>query len=141
MTYQQAAQQGTQAQAWLDASSGSEPKISLTILKEVLEDVKRALAHDRRAAQAGIARISAILSGSESGSAAPAFARGGFAPWQKRRIETYMTEHLEQSIKLNTLAKIISLSTTHFGRAFKQTFGKSPHAYLTSLRVQRAKEM
>ena len=106
-----------------------------------LEDVKRALADDPDAARAGIARLSALLEGTDTAPALPAYVRGGFAPWQKRRVEAYLHEHLEQSILIRTLADLVSLSTSHFCRAFKQSFGKTPHAYLIGLRVERAKEM
>lgn len=127
---------------WLSSAAiAAKPKVSVTVLEEILDDVKRALAHDRGAAQAGIARLSAMLQGSEITPTDPAYTRGGFAPWQKRRVETHLLEHLEQCLRINTLAKMVSLSASHFCRAFKRSFGQTPHAYLTGLRVERAKQM
>ena len=44
-------------------------------------------------------------------------------------------------ISLQELAGIAGLSTSHFGRAFKQSKGVTPHRYLTQRRVQRAQEL
>jgi AraC family transcriptional regulator len=137
MTYHQTAE----PLSWLDPAAGSKPKISVTIRQELLDDVSRALAHDRTAAQAGIARLASILKGREVAPAAPTYTRGGFAPWQKRRVDAYLAEHLAESIPIKTLAQMVSLSESHFCRAFKQSFGRTPHAYLIGLRIERAKQM
>jgi len=142
MTYHQTVSSEVSPPApWLDGGTAGHPKVSQAIIEQILDDVKRALAHDPRAAQEGIARLSAILDSSEVTPPVPAYARGGFAAWQKRRVEAYLIEHLEQSIRIKALAQLVSLSASHFCRAFKQSFGKTPHAYLIGLRVERAKEM
>ena len=143
MTFHQVLGSETQMSVSLFGSATlCKPKTSLENLHEILEDVRRSLANDPRAARAGLARLSAILDGKEVAlPAADAYARGGFAPWQKRRVEAYLREHLGQSILIKTLADMVSLSTSHFCRAFKQSFGETPHAYLMALRIERAKEM
>src|SRR5262249_2853526 len=129
------------SKAWHGAAIAENAKLPVTMLQGILEDVRRALANDPDAAQAGIARLSAILEGKEGAPETPAYAQGGFAPWQKRRVEAYLGQNLEESVRISTLAKIVSLSASHFCRAFKQSFGKTPHRYLTGLRIERAKEM
>jgi AraC-like DNA-binding protein len=141
MTYHQTAASTIETPAWLGSNATAEPKASLSILEEILEDVRRALKHDRSAAQAGIARLSAMLDGKEAASAAPAYSRGGMAPWQKRRVEAYLAQHFSESVRIETLARMVSLSASHFCRAFKQSFGRTPHSHLTGLRIERAKEM
>lgn len=66
-------------------------------------------------------------------------ARGGLAPWQKRRVAEYIEEHLVESVSLSALAEVASLSAFHFSRAFKQSFGLPPHRYLNSRRMEKAK--
>ena len=42
-------------------------------------------------------------------------------------VTTYIEEHLAEPILLATLAELAGLSTYHFCRAFKQSFGLPPH--------------
>ena len=67
--------------------------------------------------------------------------RGGLATWQQRTVTTYIEEHLAEPITLAALAGLIGLSTYHFCRAFKQSFGIPPHRYHTSRRIERAKAL
>jgi len=67
--------------------------------------------------------------------------RGGLAAWQQRMVTTYIEEHLAEPILLATLAGLAGLSTYHFCRAFKQSFGIPPHRYHTSRRIDRAKAL
>ena len=39
------------------------------------------------------------------------------------------------------LAKLVSLSANHFSRAFKETFGLTPHAHIVRLRVELAQRL
>jgi AraC family transcriptional regulator len=67
--------------------------------------------------------------------------RGGLAAWQQRIVTAYIEEHLAESIPLATLAGLAGLSTYHFCRAFKQSFGLPPHRYHTSRRIDHAKTL
>ncbi len=89
----------------------------------------------------GSAADAAILDGKEILPPVPVYARAGFPLWQKRRVEAYLTQNLGHSVGIKTLAGMVSLSASHFYRAFKRSFGKTPHAYLVGLRVERAKQM
>lgn len=66
---------------------------------------------------------------------------GGLAPWQKRKVERYLTENLERTIRLNELARETRLSVSHFCRAFKKSFGETPHTYLVRLRLALAQRL
>jgi AraC-like DNA-binding protein len=65
--------------------------------------------------------------------------RGGLAAWQQRIVTDYIEEHLAEQISLATLAQMVRLSTYHFCRAFKQSFGVPPHRFHTARRIERAK--
>jgi AraC family transcriptional regulator len=67
--------------------------------------------------------------------------RGGLAAWQERTVVAYVDEHLAEPISLATLAQLARLSPYHFSRAFKQSFGRPPHRYHTSRRIERAKAL
>jgi AraC family transcriptional regulator len=68
-------------------------------------------------------------------------ARGGLAPWQRRVVTSYIDQHLTDTIPLATLAGLARLSRSHFCRAFKRSFGMSPHRYHANCRIERAKRM
>jgi AraC family transcriptional regulator len=70
---------------------------------------------------------------------ADANSRGGLAAWQKRKVTSYIEEHLTEQISLTKLAELARLSPYHFCRAFKQSFGTPPHRYHISRRIERAK--
>jgi AraC family transcriptional regulator len=65
----------------------------------------------------------------------------GLADWQVRRVTTYMRGMMEREIGLDELAALVHLSRFHFCTAFRLATGKTPHQWLTDLRIARAKEM
>lgn len=54
------------------------------------------------------------------------------------RIVEFMRAHLDENLPLGALAERSGLSATHFARSFRNAFGKSPHAYLIDLRLEKA---
>lgn len=71
----------------------------------------------------------------------PRPAAGGLAPRQLRRTTEYMLSRVADSLSLSELAAIAGLSPHHFCRAFRQSTGQPPHAWLTARRIERAQEM
>jgi AraC family transcriptional regulator len=65
-------------------------------------------------------------------------ARSGLAPWQARMVKTYIETHLDGNLRTNDLAQLVQLSSFHFCRVFRVSFGYSPHTYVTRRRVERA---
>lgn len=103
----------------------------------LIEDVRRGLVSDPAAARAAAVRLVTLLtlSGTAEGS------RGGLASWQKRRVERYLRRSLDRPLHLEELADQAALSVSHFARAFKDSFGTTPHSYITGLRLQRAQRL
>jgi len=66
---------------------------------------------------------------------------GGLAPWQKRRVMDLLTRHLAENVSVRSLARECGLSTSHFGRAFKTSFGVSAHRWFVERRIERSKEL
>ena len=64
--------------------------------------------------------------------------RGGLAPWQIRKLTTYVEANLDHTITTRCLADIARLSSFHFCRAFRDSFGDSPHGYVIRRRMERA---
>jgi AraC family transcriptional regulator len=65
-------------------------------------------------------------------------ARGGLAFWQRRRAEDMLRAALAHDISVAELAAECRLSSGYFIRAFKQSFGVTPHQWLSRARVETA---
>ncbi|MGL5011645.1 MAG: helix-turn-helix domain-containing protein [Paracoccaceae bacterium] len=68
-------------------------------------------------------------------------AKGGLAPWAKRRCLELMRARLSEDISLDELAAETRLSPFHFARMFKKSVGVPPRVHLTRLRIERACEL
>jgi len=66
---------------------------------------------------------------------------GGLAPWQARRIKAEIEARCGESLKVSELAASLNLSTSHFSRAFKISFGECAGDYLRARRVERAQQL
>jgi AraC-like DNA-binding protein len=102
------------------------------------------------AAQAHVARALALLRGDRSSipgivpppnGCAGEVVRGGLAAWQKRRLTAYIDAHLDGRIPIEDLAGLLKLSTGHFSRAFRFTFGTTAHEYLSRRRIEVAQSL
>jgi AraC-like DNA-binding protein len=58
-----------------------------------------------------------------------------------RRAMAYLHEHLTDAVTLDDLARAAGLDKFHLCRAFRAQVGLPPHAYLTHLRIARAKQL
>jgi AraC family transcriptional regulator len=70
-----------------------------------------------------------------------AFRTGGLAVWQTKRTVAYIEANLGSKLAIRDMADLVALSKSHFSRAFKQTLGSSPMAYVAVRRIERAKLM
>ena len=68
----------------------------------------------------------------------PSVRVGGLAGWRVRRVTAFVDANIGSSIRVGELARIVLLSTSHFCRAFKQTFGETPLRYITRQRMHHA---
>jgi AraC family transcriptional regulator len=76
------------------------------------------------------------------GSTEPFFAHcSGLTNRQLRRVEECMLQYMDGDLGVEDLAAAAGLSPVYFARQFKLRTGSSPHRYLRSLRVKRAKEL
>jgi len=105
----------------------------------MLDDICRERKQNLDAAFAGVLRLATLLTSADAG--ASARANAGFAPWQRRKVERYFQENLTQPLRAQELAKRVSLSVSHFYRAFKRAFGETPHAHMIRLRLKMAQEL
>jgi AraC family transcriptional regulator len=65
--------------------------------------------------------------------------RSGFSAKQYKRVLDHIEINLERTIAVEELADVAGISLAHFSRLFKQTLGQSPHQFVLSFRVDKAK--
>ncbi|MFB9949113.1 helix-turn-helix transcriptional regulator [Rhizobium puerariae] len=109
-------------------------------IAKLLEEAGRHVDHDMNAVRTYLDRAHAMLTGLAAEQPAPADA-GGLAPWQVKRVEGYIRSNIDGSVRTEDLAAASRLSVSHFSKAFKQSFGISPYAYVLNKRIARAKEL
>ncbi len=110
-----------------------------SVMAELCSAIRCALDDERGIAEDSLRRAAELLR--EMGGAGATChedARGGLAPWQVRKVANYVDAHLDQSIRNENLALIARLTPSHFGRAFRNSFGEPPHEYVMRRRVERA---
>ncbi|NID05591.1 helix-turn-helix transcriptional regulator [Luteibacter jiangsuensis] len=111
----------------------------------LLEQALTSAETDIATTRACVARVAALLERESSVArpAAPTRRRigAGLAPWQARRVAAHVDENLGYSITIDQLAAIAGLSSSYFCRAFKDSFGDPPHAYIMRRRVERAQTL
>lgn len=67
--------------------------------------------------------------------------RAGLSPAARRRVMDLIEAHLDEPLTLDRLAAEARLSTFHFAKMFRISFGMPPHRYLTARRIERAKRL
>jgi AraC family transcriptional regulator len=122
------------------------------VVCQLTEAIENVLAGKRRSADTCLIRAWHLLHATSSSStshleppqdeiAVATGHRGGLAPWQVRRIATYIDSNLNSTITVQLLAELVRLSPCHFSRVFKTSFGSPPHRYVMRRRMELAQEM
>ena len=109
-----------------------------TEVAETLDQIRVEVDRSPRDARAAALRLVSLLS---PRAAVSGWSSGGLASWQKRKVDSFLREHLERPLQVKHLAQQVSLSASHFCRAFKDTFGTTPHMHIIRLRLERAKQL
>lgn len=66
-------------------------------------------------------------------------AEAGLTKHELDQVINYIDHHLSERVQLAKLARIVSLSPSHFARLFKQSTGYTPHQYTLQCRLEAAK--
>jgi AraC family transcriptional regulator len=72
---------------------------------------------------------------------APPRASGGLSPRRLKIVVDYIEANLGDPLTLQDLATLAGVSARHFERAFRQSVGSPPHAFLLRKRVYAAREL
>lgn len=109
------------------------------VMGELCSAIRSAIDNERGTAEESLQRVAEILRGFPDGSAGPSQqTSGGLAPWQVRKVVSYIEAHLEKPLRNEDLANLVRLNPSHFGRTFRNSFGTPPHEYVIRRRVERA---
>lgn len=110
------------------------------VLARLAADATAALDRDRDAARVLLGRMLTLLQIDQDRGlqAAGPLDLGMLAPWQARRVTRHIEANLARSLQLQELAEIAGLSCSYFSRAFKASFGETPHAFIIRRRIERA---
>lgn len=123
-------------------AGGSEPgtvRKLQSVMAELCTAIRSALDDERGTAEDSLRRASEILEGiGNSAAGIKDQARGGLSPWQVRKVMCHIESHLDRTIRNEDLAALVRLNPSHFGRAFRNSFGEPPHEYVIRRRVERA---
>ena len=126
-------------------SPRSNPRSRRETLAVLIDAASAALDSDRDTARACIAKAAALLKNGAPRTrwrdTGPELQRGGLAPWQARRVASYVADHLGARIRTTDLAAVAQLSASHFTRAFKETFGETPLGYVSRQRMRYAQDL
>lgn len=57
------------------------------------------------------------------------------------RVQAHIDEHLQADLPLEALAQLAGMSTFHFCRVFRERLGATPHQFILSRRLARAKRL
>lgn len=110
-----------------------------SVIVELCSAIRSALDGERCTAEESLERAAEILQEiGETAAERPEQTRGGLAPWQIRKVTSYIEAHLARTIRNEDLAALVRLNASHFGRAFRNSFGEPPHEYVIRRRVEHA---
>lgn len=60
---------------------------------------------------------------------------------QMRRARDFIDRNYSQQLDVPSMAREAFMSTAHFSRKFRTTYGETPYSYLMTRRVERAKAL
>jgi transcriptional regulator GlxA family with amidase domain len=119
------------------------------VVAELCRALSNALQDEREAAQECIQRAAEMLqiqgappsATEEFGlprAAGTLRVRAGLAPWQICRLTAHIEANLDTTLRTRDLAALVRLSPFYFCRAFRDSWGDSPHGYVMRRRMERA---
>lgn len=65
----------------------------------------------------------------------------GLDAWQIRRVNETIDEMIGEPISVSMLSSVAGLSRSHFSQAFRRSVGRTPHAHVVRLRIERAMKL
>ena len=110
-------------------------------LVELLAAATATFDSDRDRAKDCVQQAAELLRVSLEGESNPSnefSSRGGLAPWQVNRVVAYIESNIGLRFRIADLAGVVQLSSSHFSRGFRVSFGVTPFAYVKVRRIRHA---
>lgn len=134
-----ASEPASSLQAASELKQGFSVRQIRSVMAELCSAVRSALDDERSTAEESLRRaIEALQEMGTTETAPKAPVRGGLSPWQIRKVTSHVEANLDRPIRNEELATLVRLNPSHFGRAFRNSFGEPPHEYVIRRRVERA---
>lgn len=111
---------------------------TLSQVARLLREAKTVLYEDTKCAYCYLDQAEALLSQQDAYSHFKPSQPGELSLWQMRRVGEYISQNCDAPIRTSSLAALIGLSASHFSHLFRKTFGMTPHAYATRMRIEAA---
>jgi AraC family transcriptional regulator len=67
--------------------------------------------------------------------------KGKLSLAQVRRLTAHIDDRLHEQLNLQALAAVVGLGIWTFARHFRESFGRTPHAYIVERRIDRARRL
>ncbi|NNB84424.1 helix-turn-helix transcriptional regulator [Corallococcus exiguus] len=129
------------AREWIETLWGPVQADGLQLMAPMpdaeLKVIARFLGEARKSQDRHSARVAKLLQ--EPGGTRAARRRGGLSAAALHRVRLFIEAHLARRIQVGELARRAGLSVFYFTRAFRQSMGMTPHAYVQQRRVERAR--
>lgn len=105
---------------------------------ELAEQTLQGLPEGRLYAQGLCVALLGLMLQRQGAAFKPPPSAGRLGPAQQKRVTELIQQQLGTNLSLTRLAQEAGLSTHHFGRAFKASFGTTPHRYVQQQRLEAA---
>jgi AraC family transcriptional regulator len=127
-------------------SSTGEPSVATAII-DLLKRAQDVIATDAQTAAACVERAFSLIPADQdptTNARGPVFGTLGvrvLGSLQVRAVTAHIEANLGQPVRVADIAQVARLSPSWFTRAFRASFGRSPHNYITQRRLACAMEM
>jgi AraC family transcriptional regulator len=125
----------------LVAALGTHDDRLAELMQAMREEVREGCASGRLYGEAISLALLAYLAGRYATLRASENCNASLPPAEKRRLVGYIRENLFGNISVTELAELVQMSSSHFSRVFKTSFGVTPYRFVMQERVEGAKAM
>jgi AraC family transcriptional regulator len=66
---------------------------------------------------------------------------GALTTWQRKKVLQHIEDNLSETLKIEQIARLVKLSSSHFTRGFKADFGITPYNYILARRMKLASDL